>query len=52
MNHRIKSEAIYRQKINDQEELKNSILQKAFDGELSRRDVALKTEMVGICPEK
>ena len=46
MNHRIKSEAIYRQKINDQEELKKSILQKAFSGELSTREVELKTEKV------
>jgi type I restriction enzyme, S subunit len=41
MNHRIKSEAIYRQKINDQEELKKSILQKAFNGELNKNMVTI-----------
>ena len=41
MNHRIKSEANYRQKINDLEEFKNSILQKAFSGELSRGEIGL-----------
>lgn len=41
-----KLEAIYQQKINDLEELKKSILQKAFSGELSSRNVVLKTEKV------
>lgn len=34
-----KLEAIYRQKINDLEELKKSVLQKAFSGELSTKEV-------------
>lgn len=36
-----KLEAIYQQKINDLEELKKSILQKAFSGELSRGEIGL-----------
>jgi type I restriction enzyme, S subunit len=39
-----KLETIYRQKINDLEELKKSILQKAFSGELPTWQARLKTE--------
>lgn len=38
-----KLEAIYQRKINDLEELKKSILQKAFSGELPTRQAGLKT---------
>ncbi|MCD4678745.1 MAG: restriction endonuclease subunit S, partial [Bacteroidales bacterium] len=36
-----KLEAIYQQKIEDLEELKKSVLQKAFNGELTEREIAL-----------
>lgn len=39
-----KLEAIYQKKLNDLEELKKSILQKAFAGELPDRQAGLKTE--------
>ncbi|MBK8348471.1 MAG: restriction endonuclease subunit S [Saprospiraceae bacterium] len=38
-----KLESIYQQKFNDLEELKKSILQKAFSGELPTRQAGLKT---------
>ena len=43
-----KLEAIYQQKINDLEELKKSILQKAFSGELSRREFMELTSGSGV----
>jgi len=41
-----KLEAIYQQKINDLEELKKSVLQKAFSGELTLASSVLKKEVI------
>lgn len=41
-----KLEAIYQQKIADLEELKKSVLQKAFNGELTLASSALKKEVI------
>lgn len=41
-----KLEAIYQQKINDLEELKKSVLQKAFNGELTSASSVLKKEVI------
>ena len=41
-----KLEAIYQQKINDLEELKKSVLQKAFSGELTSASSVLKKEVI------
>ncbi|MDP3360021.1 MAG: restriction endonuclease subunit S [Lutibacter sp.] len=41
-----KLEAIYQQKINDLEELKKSVLQKAFSGELTSPSSVLKKEVI------